>query len=879
MTTSIHVRRALGLAILAALAAVAGVRALGSGQSFNGGLESGYLQELYGVADLGTDPSDPTTARTVLGGVAFAPDGDTWAADCEFGFAGTVLHRFDAGTNSPTLNNTSTLHPHSTVATSGGCGLVNHPDGTHMYSNSAVGVFQLDASTGVQTATFPLTAAKPGNSLGIAIDPNSHHVLYVGAACHPGLPTLLDLLGTPLQPGTVCTIYDLDPVSGSVTDFATVGSEFIDGIYFDPSGTYLFAANRDPFGGGHSLLVLRRPENSVPNTSFPQFVQSVPLASEPDGVAFHAASPKFVVTNDEEGGTMTKVTFPGDDYTAVPVVTTFAAGGFRGDLLQVGADGCIYATQGRDYLATDFGTRYDDGTVTSEDSIVRICSETGDGFVPPPGVTETVNPPPTTQCAGTIGDFVWVDLNRNGLQDVNEPGLGNVALTLKDSGGAVMATTTTSATGGYQFGGVCAGSYIVEMTTPAGHDQTIVGAGSNPAIDSNPNPATVVLSADSASDPTIDFGLVNGFCEKQPVQTVLNPSGSHFPGNKGPDIIVRLQQGHIVQQAVDQAADVNGDGFIIVGVIAVDGGLLGGHVSQQVVVSREYTAPFALIGCSVTLHDPTPSDGAPTAHVLASASAPPDGIGARVFIMDVHAEDSSVAGWLVEGNNRYLRNVYGKNNTTGIQFVGNSNTMRNGSVEQNQESGLVIQGNGNTATDTNAFSNGAHGVWVVGQRQPDSEDRRRRPEQRQRRRRCARRGRRQLRVGGRRAGQRRRRHRDRRGGRRRERRQEVGGRRQGGGKGNAGNGILVSGPGNGTANPIELEQNTAKANGLVGIQFTGSGHQLKNNVSGGTGSGETNVGCEFLAASGNVNATGNKANGVTVAGSNGSAFPTSCIGS
>ena len=33
---------------------------------------------------------------------------------------------------------------------------------------------------------------------------------------------------------------------------------------------------------------------------------------------------------------MTKFPFPGDDYTMSPSVTTFASGGFRGDLLQVG---------------------------------------------------------------------------------------------------------------------------------------------------------------------------------------------------------------------------------------------------------------------------------------------------------------------------------------------------------------------------------------------------------------------------------------------------------------------------------------------------------------------------------------------------------------
>jgi len=42
-------------------------------------------------------------------------------------------------------------------------------------------------------------------------------------------------------------------------------------------------------------------------------------------------------------------------------------GGFRGDLSQVGTEGCIYLTQD--------GARYDDGTVTTENSVVRICGD------------------------------------------------------------------------------------------------------------------------------------------------------------------------------------------------------------------------------------------------------------------------------------------------------------------------------------------------------------------------------------------------------------------------------------------------------------------------------------------------------------------------
>jgi hypothetical protein len=112
------------------------------------------------------------------------------------------------------------------------------------------------------------------------------------------------------------------------------------------------------------MLVLDRSGNEV---------QRVPMTSEPDGIAFHI-NPSFVVTNNTDG-TMTRFDFPSNDFTQTPTQTLFASGGSRGDLSQVGPDGCLYATQAK----TRFSDGYEDTTKTS---IVQICPN----FVPPPGV-------------------------------------------------------------------------------------------------------------------------------------------------------------------------------------------------------------------------------------------------------------------------------------------------------------------------------------------------------------------------------------------------------------------------------------------------------------------------------------------------------------
>ena len=65
----------------------------------------------------------------------------------------------------------------------------------------------------------------------------------------------------------------------------------------------------------------------------------------------------------------------------------------------------------------------------------------------------------------TIGNFVWNDLNGDGLQDAGEPGLNGVTLTLSGTTGAgvgVTQTATTSGNGRYLFT-AAPGTYTVSI--------------------------------------------------------------------------------------------------------------------------------------------------------------------------------------------------------------------------------------------------------------------------------------------------------------------------------------------------------------------------------------------------------------------------------
>lgn len=95
---------------------------------------------------------------------------------------------------------------------------------------------------------------------------------------------------------------------------------------------------------------------------------------------------------------------------------------------------------------------------------------------------------------GSIGDYVWNDINKNGIQEAGEPGIAGVTVRLINATtNTVIATTTTDATGKYIFNDVVAGSYQVEFVTPAGYTVT-TKLNTDPALsntDSDVDPGTL----------------------------------------------------------------------------------------------------------------------------------------------------------------------------------------------------------------------------------------------------------------------------------------------------------------------------------------------------------------------------------------------------
>lgn len=112
---------------------------------------------------------------------------------------------------------------------------------------------------------------------------------------------------------------------------------------------------------------------------------------------------------------------------------------------------------------------------------------------------------------GAIGDFIWNDLNKNGIQDNGELGLSDVTVNLLDGSENFIATTTSDANGYYSFTNLAPGTYIVQFTEKAGYQFTTFMAGADPTKDSDANPSdngesNSIAIASGQTDNTIDCG-------------------------------------------------------------------------------------------------------------------------------------------------------------------------------------------------------------------------------------------------------------------------------------------------------------------------------------------------------------------------------------
>ena len=225
---------------------------------------------------------------------------------------------------------------------------------------------------------------------------------------------------------------------------------------------------------------------------------------------------------------------------------------------------------GTDVNLSDYKQTYGYGSSTTR-------SEAGKGkLVTPTPITLTSAAPNATKIdfafvkPASVGDFVWFDANKDGIQDADEAGVPGVTATLTgsdgqlplDASGKTVEPVTTDANGKYVFTNLLPGLYALNFTPPAGYSETTTGVGDDPAADSNSEVYLLKLEQ-GQNDETVDLGLVaDGAIGDTLFWDVDNNGGSEPSGADKPLVGVTVTLAYTtpagVEKTLTTVTDENG---------------------------------------------------------------------------------------------------------------------------------------------------------------------------------------------------------------------------------------------------------------------------------------------------------------------------------
>jgi hypothetical protein len=111
----------------------------------------------------------------------------------------------------------------------------------------------------------------------------------------------------------------------------------------------------------------------------------------------------------------------------------------------------------------------------------------------------------------SVGDYVWNDVNMDGVQDTSEAGIADIVVNLYTCDDTMLAATTTDADGLYMFDELEAGDYYIQFELPNGYVFSMMDQGNDDEFDSDVDPETwatacFTLEVD-VPNMTIDAGM------------------------------------------------------------------------------------------------------------------------------------------------------------------------------------------------------------------------------------------------------------------------------------------------------------------------------------------------------------------------------------
>ncbi|ELP8690935.1 carboxypeptidase regulatory-like domain-containing protein, partial [Staphylococcus pseudintermedius] len=206
------------------------------------------------------------------------------------------------------------------------------------------------------------------------------------------------------------------------------------------------------------------------------------------------------------------------------------------------------------------GTTATDSNITESSNRVNVTIVDKDDLTIDAGYFKEVEPPKEEE-RFNLGDKVWEDLNKDGIQNENEPGIKGVKVTLTKEDGSTVETTTDE-NGNYKFTELPNGKYKVVFETPEGYEPTKVNVGDT-ALDSDGQTVEVVI--DNKDDMSIDSGFHKPEEVEPPkeerfnlgdkVWEDLNKDGiqnENEPGIKGVKVTLTKEDGSTVETTTDE---------------------------------------------------------------------------------------------------------------------------------------------------------------------------------------------------------------------------------------------------------------------------------------------------------------------------------------
>jgi len=256
-----------------------------------------------------------------------------------------------------------------------------------------------------------------------------------------------------------------------------------------------------------------------------------------------------------------------------------------------------------------------------------------------------------------VGDYIWLDVDEDGIQDAGESGVPGIDVELKIDGGASVATTTTDANGAYTFSGLSAQTYRLYFTNlPAGYVFSPQNAGNDDTIDSDVNTGTGQTAAFTLTVGVFNADLDAGvYQQSEPEINVKGNNVSILDGDTTPSSTDHTDFGSVAA-AVDsvvytfQVLNVSGADLTLNGLPKV---AISGTNADEFVVT---TQP----GASIVSGDSTSFTVRfiPTAEGLRSAA---------ISIANTDANE-----------NPYNFNIHGFGLASEVQIEGNSELIADG---------------------------------------------------------------------------------------------------------------------------------------------------------------------------------------------------------